>query len=436
MFKVAILGCPNVGKSTLFNRLIRKHMAVIHDAPGVTRDYNEGFCQIGDKTIIVVDSPGWGHTDEFSTQVQENIMHTVHNADLIILLVEPDISQNENNFSIWIHRNTNSPVILAINKCETRQYNADGADLGWSDTISISAQHCIGLNRLRDKIGTYIIEETSSTTPNNGIKISIVGRPNVGKSTLINHLLREHRVITSPIAGTTRDAIEIHWQYKDQQVVLIDTAGMRRRAKVNERIESLSVGASIYSIRQADVVVLIADSTRGFERQDLSIANVIIDEGKALVIAINKCDLSTQDDLSHIKYCCLHHLPEDTTVINISALKNNSCNKIIDACLQNHTTSKQIFSTSRLNRWLSKVIKKHEPPLSSRNTPLRLKFISQIGINPFTFKIVVNLPEDLTKSYIRYLVNDIRKTFNLQGSPVKIVLEKNYNPYVQRALKA
>ncbi|MBQ4874816.1 MAG: ribosome biogenesis GTPase Der [Rickettsiaceae bacterium H1] len=427
MFKVAILGCPNVGKSTLFNELVRGHKAVVYDKPGVTRDYNEGVCDVVGKKVIVIDSPGWGHKDEFSTQIQENILRVLQISNLVVLVVEPEISAKDKRFSLWLRKNCTVNVILAINKCEKENYFHE---LGWKDRLNISAKHCMGLGKLREKIASYVIEETEPVVIETQLKLAIVGRPNVGKSTLINSLLQENRVIVSAISGTTRDAIEINWQYKNRDVTLIDTAGMRKKSKVNEVIESSSVGGSIYSIRRANVVILVLDATRGFENQDLSIVKVIVKEGKPIIPVINKCDLAKSNDLAHIKYCCSHHLPHCASVINISAIKNKNCNRIIDSCLKSYDLSLRKIPTAKLNEWLINVTKRHEPPLSSRKTLIKLKFISQISNNPFTFKIFANIPEDISKSYLKYLTNDLSKQFNLLGFPVKILLAKNHNPYI------
>ena len=432
MFKVAILGCPNVGKSTLFNKLIRKYKSIIHDQPGVTRDYSEHICSINGQNIIMIDSPGWGYKDEFSSQTQKNIINVISITNLIIFVINTETTIQDKNFSLWLRRNSNLPVILAINKCEKEKYVIPN-ELGWENIVNISAQHAIGLTKLRERISSYINFDKQLDAVGENLKLTIVGRPNVGKSTLINELLQKNRVITSEIAGTTRDAIEVNWGYRGQNITLIDTAGMRKRSKVDEMIEASSVGASIHSIRQADVVILVLDAIRGFERQDLSIANLVIKEGKPIVVALNKCDLAEQQNLSHIKYCCSHHLSNGTEVVIVSAIKGENCNEIIDYCIRSHKSAKQKISTAKLNKWLYEMIKKHEPPLSSRKTPIRFKFISQIANTPLIFKIVANITEDINKNYIRYLENNLRKEFNLGGAPIKILLEKNHNPYVKES---
>ncbi len=432
MFKVAILGCPNVGKSTLFNELTRKHKAVIDDRPGVTRDYNEGLCDIRGDKVVVIDTPGWGYKDEFSAEVERNVASVLSVAQLVLLVVDSPVTKQDEVFSLWLRKNTNLPVILLLNKSEKEDVHYS-YELGWSDSLEISGKYCKNLGRLRERIADYLVREQSVCSvaaDEKAIRVAVVGRPNVGKSTFINKLIKANRVITSPIAGTTRDAIEIMWRYKEHGIVLIDTAGMRKRAKVDGAIESLSVGASIYSIRRSDVVILILDATRGFERQDLSIASLVLQEGRGLVIAINKSDASTQDNLLHIKNCCEHHFSRGVNTTVISALENNSFDRLIDLCISNYSLANSKISTVRLNNWLRDVVNRHEPPLSSRKTPIRLKFIVQVSNNPFIFKVFANIPEDITKAYMRYLTNDLRQEFGLRGVQVKIILQKNYNPYL------
>lgn len=429
MFRVAILGCPNTGKSTLFNRLIRNHKAVIHSTAGVTRDYNEEIFQVNRQNVLIIDSPGWGHNDEFAQHVQERINIVLKVADLIVLLVEPTVSIGDRKFSAWLRKNTNLPVILVVNKCE-QEKNTHEYELGWKHSIRISAKYEVGLGKLREEIAPYI-KPKEERAFDSQLKISIIGRPNVGKSTFINNLLKENRVITSSIAGTTRDAITVHWRYQDTNITLIDTAGMRKKAKVKEEVESLSVGASVYSIRQANVVVLMLDAERGLEQQDLSVADLIIKEGKSLVIAINKSDKVDKKALADIKYYCMKKLLYNMLIITTSALQNKSCHQIVKGCIYAYQNANKRISTSQLNRWLSKMVKSHPPPLSHRKTIISLKFIAQIGNFPFKFKIIANIPEDIGKDYIRYLTNGLRDSFGLKGTGIQIDLVKNYNPYIQ-----
>ncbi len=432
MFKVAILGCPNVGKSTLFNRLLRSYQSVVYDRPGVTRDYNEGLCKFNQtKQAILIDSPGWGHKDEFSSLTQQKIVHITNIVNLIILVVEPDLNQQDRMFSLWLRKNSNVPIILAVNKCE-KGSNSNAYELGWQNIVNISATQCIGLSGLRNIVATYIEEELQPIT-HEVLKISIVGRPNVGKSTLINQLMKESRLITSPISGTTRDAIAVQWQYQNYNITLVDTAGMRKQAKISEEIESSSVGTSIHSIRQAQVVVLILDAVRGLEHQDNSILNLIKQEEKPLVVAINKCDtIKNPSIVTQMKRYCDSKMLYETKTIDISALKNVRCNKVIDACIKIYETSHKQIRTGKLNNWLEKAIKWHQPPLSSRKTPIKLKFISQANNAPLTFKLIVNIAKDIDKSYIRYLISSLREEFDMHGVPIKIMLEKSHNPYIKK----
>ncbi len=427
MLKVAILGCPNVGKSTLFNKMVRKKQALIEDMPGVTRDYNEGICSLMAGTFIVIDSPGWSKDDIFSESMQDKIQQVLKISDVILFMIEQELTLADKEFSLWLHKNTNLPVILVINKCD-RQENSHEYELGWHKIIHIAAQHNIGLNNLYDAITKYITNDEKVIV--NDLTLSIVGRPNVGKSTFINQLIKENRVITSPISGTTRDAIAIQWNYKGKNITLTDTAGMRKKAKIQENIETSSVSSSIHAIRKSDIVVLMIDAERGLEHQDITIADLAIKNGRSLLLAVNKADLATTDGLEYIKNYCLRKLPYSIPIISISAMKNKSCNKVINECIKLYSTSQKTITTNQLNKWLSQAVAQHPLPLSSRKTELRLKFINQVGNFPLTFKIIANRPEDVNSSYIKYLTHNLRNFFGLSGVPIKILLEKNHNPYI------
>ncbi|MEL0106976.1 MAG: ribosome biogenesis GTPase Der [Rhodospirillales bacterium] len=442
---VAIVGRPNVGKSTFFNRLVGKRLAIVHDLPGVTRDRREGVAKIGDLEFNVIDTAGLeeAEADSLPQRMREQTEQALKSADVACLLVDAreGITPMDQHFAEWL-RKQKIPILLIANKCESKQ-GTDGLyecyALGLGDPIPVSAEHGDGMNLIYDALAPFAEEaadklgENIKEQDNPPLHLAIVGRPNVGKSTLINKLLGEDRLLTGPEAGITRDAVTVSWNYKGQPIALIDTAGLRRKARIKEKLEYLSVGDTLRTIRFAHVVVLVLDSEVMLEKQDLTIARTVIEEGRALVIAMNKWDLikdrkaakqKLQDRLEK-------SLPQvrGIPIVPCSALTGKGLDKLLPAVLKIYGTWNRHVPTAPLNRWLETMIERHPPPLS-QGRRVRLRYITQAKTRPPTFAIFTSRPAGIPDSYNRYLINSLRDNFNLSGVPIRLNLRKTDNPYV------
>ncbi|OAB82054.1 MULTISPECIES: ribosome biogenesis GTPase Der [Wolbachia] len=441
MLKIVIIGLPNAGKSTLFNRLVRRKAAVVSDIPGVTRDRREGIGRISDLEFKVIDTGGWNDQTSFSLQVIEQIEFSLLSADVIFFLVDAKV-QNEQNkeFAKWLKRKTNKPVILIANKCEShKSENVDYLQFfDFMGPVYISAEHNLGMVDLYDAL-TGVIEGLNKKTelPESEsirLRIAIIGRPNVGKSTFLNSLLAENRLIVSSKPGTTRDSVDISYDHNGKLITLIDTAGIRRKANVVDNLESRFVEKSIESIKRSHVVILMLDSLLGIEQQDLSIAEAAIKGGKGIIIVLNKWDLIGKDDRSKlikfVKQQEVTRLFLEVPTVTISALKGMRCGDVIDKCLEVSESLNKKISTAKLNNWLIDAVEKHSHPLI-KGRAIKMKYIAQIGTKPPAFSLVCNVPESVDESYKRYLTNGLRKNFFVEGVPVRLLLKKNKNPYVK-----
>ncbi|OCA06693.1 ribosome biogenesis GTPase Der [Wolbachia endosymbiont of Trichogramma pretiosum] len=441
MLKIVIIGLPNAGKSTLFNRLVRRKAAVVSDIPGVTRDRREGIGRIGDLEFKVIDTGGWNDQTAFSLQVIEQIEFSLLSADVIFFLVDAKV-QNEQNkeFAKWLKRKTNKPVILIANKCEShKSENVDYLQFfNFIGPVYISAEHNLGMIDLYDILAGFIEDFNKKTelpeSESIRLRIAIIGRPNVGKSTFLNSLLAENRLIVSSKPGTTRDSVDISYDHNGKLITLIDTAGIRRKANVVDNLESRFVEKSIESIKRSHVVILMLDSLLGVEQQDLSIAESAIKGGKGIIIVLNKWDLIGKDDRSKlikfVKQQEVTRLFLEVPTVTISALKGMRCGDVIDKCLEVSESLNKKISTAKLNNWLIDAVEKHSHPLI-KGRAIRMKYIAQIGTKPPAFSLVCNVPESIDESYKRYLTNGLRKNFFVEGVPVRLLLKKNKNPYVK-----
>lgn len=439
---VSVIGRPNVGKSTLFNRLTGTKHAIVHDLPGVTRDRKEHLARIGPMEFNLIDTPGLEEAEENSLQTRM-MMQTaaaVLESDLVIMLVDgkSGMVPDDRFFAEWA-RKKNKPVVLVINKCESKkvvQNIHEFYKLGLGEPVCISAEHGEGMADLYDVIEPFYNKdqaENDSEVKDKHIQLAIVGRPNAGKSTLMNRLLKEERVLTGPEAGITRDAIAIDWKYKGNNIRLIDTAGIRRRSRVDSKLEKLAVDDAFRAIQYAHVVILLIDANMPLEAQDLVIANKVIDEGRALVIAVNKWD-SIEDKTSvvnDIHYKLDSSLPQikGVPVVYISALNGTKIDEAVDAALEIYKIWNQRISTAKLNEWLSYVLEKHQLPLAKSGKRIRIKYMTQGKTRPPTFMLFATYATDIADSYIRYLISNLRVDFNLPGVPIRIVLKKSDNPY-------
>ena len=471
---VAILGRPNVGKSTLFNRLVGRRSALVDPTPGVTRDRREGDAYLGRLRFTVVDAAGLEDAPEskVEAEMQAQTRRALADADVALLVFDAraGITPLDRHFADLVRRSP-TPTIVVGNKCEARAASAglnEAYELGLGEPVAIASEHGIGMPDLETaidealrKIGWQFDEEPDrdagsraarqrTEAPSDDsesdaaadaddadweegpLQLAIVGRPNVGKSTLVNRLLGEERVITGPEPGVTRDAIAVAWEWQGRQIKLVDTAGMRRRARVDEKIERLSVADTLEAIRFAHVVVIVVDANEMPEKQDLIIARHVIDEGRAIVLAVNKWDTVTdrQATLKRLYDRMEISLPQirGVSVVTISALTGQGIDRLMPTVTAAYDAWNRRVGTGPLNRWLQDAIERHPPPLFSGRR-IRLRYITQSKARPPTFVVFANHPLGLPESYQRYLINGIRENFDFPGVPIRINFRRQHNPF-------
>ncbi|MGF1593391.1 MAG: ribosome biogenesis GTPase Der [Kiloniellaceae bacterium] len=460
---VVIIGRPNVGKSTLFNRLVGERVALVDDTPGVTRDRREGEANLFGLEFRVVDTAGLEERFDASLEgrMRAQTEMALEQADLALLVFDAraGITALDEHFARWLRR-SGTPVALVANKCEGRAAEAglgEAYALGLGQAIPISAEHGIGMSDLYDAIaevarqeavpdlgiaepalGVDVDGDVDSAEDEGVLQLVIVGRPNVGKSTLVNKLIGEERLLTGPEAGITRDSISVDWNFKGRALRLVDTAGLRRKARVAEKLEKLSTQDTLRSIRFAQVVVLLLDVEEGLEKQDLTIASTVVEEGRALVIGVNKWDACRDREakLAAIHDRLQRSLPQTRgiPVVTLSALQGHNIEALMKAVLGAYDVWNRRIGTADLNRWLDAVTASHPPPASS-GRPIRLKYITQAKTRPPTFAIFCSKPQNLPASYLRYLENGLREAFGLPGTPIRINFRKGDNPYAGRKRK-
>jgi GTPase len=442
--KVAIVGRPNVGKSTLFNRLVGQKLALVDDTPGVTRDRREGEAALGDLRFRVIDTAGLDQADEGSlgARMQEQTTRALADADVALFVVDArdGITPLDRHFAELLRRGA-APVVLVANKAEGRGGGSgvyEAFALGLGEPIAVSAEHGDGMAELYAALAPYADQaaagEGEAAAGERPLQLAVIGRPNVGKSTLVNRLLGEERLLTGPEAGITRDAIATRWDWQGRAVRLIDTAGLRRRPKVEEKLEKLSVADTLRAIRFAEVVVLVIDAAQMLEKQDLTIAHMVEEEGRALVIAVNKWDMVEDKSaaLRKLQDRLETSLPQlhGVRFVLLSALTGTGMAKLMPAVMSTHAAWNRRISTPRLNRWLAAVQQRHPPPLV-KGRRLKLRYMTQANIRPPTFALFAATPAALPDSYRRYLVNLLREDFDLPGVPIRMMLRKGENPYAR-----
>lgn len=446
--KIAIIGRPNVGKSTLFNRLARRQLALVDKKPGLTRDRRDAEARIGAHTVQIIDTAGLeeGEEGSLTARMRAQSEAALAEADLVLFMVDArtGIVPPDQSFARLV-RVSGKPVILVANKCEGRSGEGgyyDAFSLGLGEPVAISAEHDEGtgeLYRAIDEACSAIAfghdEEDNADEGEKALRIAVVGRPNAGKSTLVNAWLGEDRMITGPEAGITRDSISTDLSCEGRALRLFDTAGLRRKARVQGLAEKLSVGDSLRAIRFAEVVVLVIDAEVPFEKQDLQIADLVAEEGRALVIAVNKWDLVRDKNEARkmLNAEVERLLPQvkGVPLVHVSALRKQGMARLMDAVFKINDTWNRRISTAALNRWLADAISRHTPPAVSGRR-IRLRFMTQPNARPPTFVAFCSRPDKLPDAYLRYLVNGLRESFDIPGVPVRLNLRKGKNPYASR----
>ncbi len=455
---IAIIGRPNVGKSTLFNRLVGKKLALVDDRPGVTRDRREGVANLLGLEFNIIDTAGY--EDEDAKSLPGRMRHqtelAVSGAELALFVIDgrAGLTPLDEEIARWL-RGSKTPVVLLVNKAEGKAAESgilESYALGFGDPIALSAEHGDGIADLFQAVRPYVeaFEAAAQDEPVDEaapLKLAIVGRPNAGKSTLINKMLDEDRLITGPEAGITRDSIAVEWVWHDaaltedekldgiepeRKVRLIDTAGMRKRAKVNDKLEKLSVADAKRAIDFAEVVVLLLDATKGLEAQDLRIADQTIQEGRCLVIAINKWDVAEgpsklfngiraalDDGLAQVR---------DVPLIAVSAFTGKGIDQLMKAAFSSRRIWSQRVATGKLNRWFEDAIEDNPPPAPGGKR-IKLRYITQAKTRPPSFVIFGTRVDDLPESYRRYLINGIRRELGFGGVPVRLIIRSPKNPY-------
>jgi GTPase len=436
---VALVGRPNVGKSTLFNRLTRSRAALVADLPGVTRDRHYGVAETGGRHYWVVDTGGWGHPEDgLARAVAEQIWRAVEEAAVVVLLVDArqGVTAADQEFAERLRRSGKS-VVLAVNKVDGLEPAAAAAEfhaLGLGAVYPITAAHGYGVSALMDAVMALLPEDAPPVdSAEHGIRVAVVGRPNVGKSTLVNRLLGEPRMVTADQPGTTRDAVEVPFTRLGRPYTLIDTAGLRRRARVREAVERLSVLKTLQALERAQVAILVLDARQGIAEQDATLLGWVVERGKALVIAVNKWDRLVADERSQVK----RELERRLSFVNfalvhfISALHGSGIGDLMESVEAAHASATRKLSTPELTRMLREAVTRHAPPVA-RGRRIKLRYAHQGGHSPPLIVVHGNQTEALPDAYRRYLAGFFRRELDLAGTPVHLEFKTGANPFEGR----
>jgi len=458
LFTLAIIGRPNVGKSTLFNRLVGKKLALVDDRPGVTRDRREGEARLADLTFTVIDTAGLeeGRNASLEGRMRAQTEAAIAQADAILFLIDAraGVTPDDKYFAALVRR-AGKPVVLCANKAEGRAGEAgvlESYALGLGDPVPLSAEHGEGVIDLFDALRLALPDATqppleearaparetsddedgSDVDLSKPLRIAVVGRPNSGKSTLINRLLGEERLLTGPEAGITRDSIGVDFCWRDRKMKLFDTAGLRRRARVVDKLERLAGADALRAVRFAEVVVLLMDSDIAFEKQDLTLADLAAREGRAVVLALGKWDLvgGGGSKLAELREEAWRLLPQlrGCPVVPVSGVTGRGLDELMQAAIHVHEIWNKRISTARLNRWLSAAVEETPPPAVSGRR-IKIRYITQPKSRPPHFLLFGNQLDELPASYERYLVNGLRQAFGLDGAPIRISKRAGENPF-------
>ena len=451
---IAIVGRTNVGKSTLFNRLVGKKQAIVHDMPGVTRDRKEGTAVLSDITFRVIDTAGLETETSLSKAMWAQTQKAIDEADIVLMVVDArgDLNPLDTQLAQDLRR-LNKPVFLLANKCEgAEQYlvATEAYSLGLGDPIAVSGEHGLGMLDLYQALLPYFSEEErvskhkkkaneEAADEEKQLKLAILGRPNVGKSTLVNQLLGEDRMLTGPEAGVTRDAISIPFEWKGNKILLTDTAGLRKRAKITHSLEKISAADSKHALDFAQVVVVVVDANNPLETQDLTVARKVVEEGRALVLAVNKWDtVKNQAVVKNTIKERLHNSLQQVKglpVVYLSAKTGQGMDLLMKEVFRIYNVWNKRVPTARLNVWLKEMTEATPPPLASNGRRIPMKYMTQVNTRPPTFVIFSSNPDELPESYLRYLSNGLRKDYGLDGIPIRISMRKRANPYAERSKK-
>jgi GTP-binding protein len=452
--RIAIIGRPNVGKSTLFNRLAGRRVALVAETAGVTRDVREAPARIADMSFIALDTPGLedAPAQALETRMRQQAERALDGVALVLFVIDSreGVTPHDRHFANWLRRQ-NVPVVLVGNKAEGRAGLpglGEAFGLGFGDPIPVSAEHGEGLadlyQAIRERVPEAVPDEDdadeatvkSDTDDDEQIlgplRLAIVGRPNVGKSTLVNALVGEERMLTGPEAGITREAVPIDWEWKDRAVRLVDTAGLRKRGRIDEDLEKMSAADTLRAIRLAQAVVLVVDAMQPVEHQDLSIARIAVEEGRALIIAANKWDAIDNPNRAarRIEERIEQSLPQvaGVAVVRVSARAGENLDRLMTEVFTAVGRWNKRLSTARLNRWLAEALQRHQPP-ALKGRRLKIRYLTQVRARPPTFALFGSRVEELPEDYQRYLVGSLRDTFGLKGAPIRLLLKEGENPF-------
>jgi GTP-binding protein len=474
---IAIIGRPNVGKSTLFNRLVGKRLALVDDRPGVTRDRRYASARLGDLAFTILDTAGLEEAPDASLagRMREQTSEAIREADVILMVVDvrAGVTPLDRHFAQML-RASGKKVILVGNKAEGHAGRAGLSDLyslGFESIALISAEHGEGMGELYEALTEVmgdawrvtreegddtvpkkkskrklkkskteeVLEDASPTTHHASLSIAIIGRPNAGKSTLINALIGEERLLTGAEPGITRDAIAIDFEHHGRAMKLVDTAGMRKRANIEDKVEKLAVADTVRALQYAQVVVVLIDATIPMEKQDAVIAALVEREGRAIVIGLNKWDLvrgNKKEYLEELRYLLDKQLPQlsGVTVAPCSGLKREGLNGLLDACIAAYDIWNRRVPTAELNRWLEDIVAHHSPPMV-KGRRLKVKYMTQVKTRPPAFQLHCNMAKEFPDAYLRYLINGLRESFGLIGTPIRFHLKASENPFAKKKKK-